>query len=115
MQRSQIAKLVTDFSKQHNVAIFSKSWCPFCAKVKSLFDSHNVKYEAYELDNLPEADCEMIQDHLKELTGIRSVPQIWLNGSFAGDSSKMTELAEDRSLFKMINNHDFDYNAYFKN
>jgi len=57
----------------------------------------------------------MIQDHLKELTGIRSVPQIWLNGSFAGDSSKMTELAEDRSLFKMINNHDFDYNAYFKN
>ena len=49
MQRSQVAKLVSDFSKQHQVAVFSKTWCPFCAKVKALFESHNVKYEAYEL------------------------------------------------------------------
>jgi thioredoxin reductase (NADPH) len=111
MQRSQIAKVVSDFSKKHNVAIFSKSWCPFCAKVKSLFDSHNVPYGAYELDKIPEADCEMIQDHLKEVTGIRSVPNVWVNGNFAGDSSKMTELAEARTLFKMINNHDFDYDV----
>ena len=109
MQRSQVAKLVSDFAKQHQVALFSKTWCPFCAKVKNLFESHNVKYEAYELDKIPEADCEMIQDHLKEVTGIRSVPNVWLNGSFAGDSSKMMELAEQRKLFKMISNHEFDY------
>jgi len=114
MQRSQVAKLVTDFAKQHKVAIFSKTWCPFCAKVKNLFDTHNVKYESYELDKLPggEADEAAFQDHLNEVTGIRSVPNVWLNGNFAGDSSKMVELAEARQLFKMINNHEFDYSAF---
>ena len=70
-----------------------------------------MKYEAYELDKIPEADCELIQDHLKEETGVRSVPNIWFHGKFFGDSSKLMETAEERNLFKLIGNHNYDYSA----
>lgn len=34
----------------HNVVIFSKSYCPYCAGVKKIFDKLGEKYIAYELD-----------------------------------------------------------------
>jgi glutaredoxin len=34
------------------VVIFSKTTCPFCDKVKELFRSLNMPYEALELDTM---------------------------------------------------------------
>lgn len=53
----------------------------------------------------------MIQDHLKEETGIRSVPNIWFHGKFFGDSSKLMATADERNLFKLISNHEYDYDV----
>jgi len=66
-----------------------------------------VVYDTMELDTLPEADMNIIQDILKEETGIRSVPNVWINNAFAGDSSAIYKQHQDFSLFKRI--HGFDY------
>lgn len=34
----------------NTVMVFSKTTCPFCTKIKNLFDSLGFKYEVLELD-----------------------------------------------------------------
>ena len=36
--------------------IFSKSFCPFCVKVKELFKSLDIEYTAVELDQIEEGE-----------------------------------------------------------
>ena len=38
--------------RDNKVIVFSKTTCPFCTKIKNLFDSLGFKYEALELDQL---------------------------------------------------------------
>ena len=38
--------------KDNKVIVFSKTTCPFCTKIKNLFDSLGFKYEVLELDQL---------------------------------------------------------------
>ena len=36
----------------NKVMMFSKTTCPFCVKIKQLFDSLKIKYEVLELDQI---------------------------------------------------------------
>ncbi|WAR25975.1 TRXR1-like protein [Mya arenaria] len=56
---------VTDLTKTHKVMVFSKSTCPFCVK-------------AIELDQ--EKDGSAIQATLADLTGQRTVPNVFIQG-----------------------------------
>ena len=42
----QVEKLITN----NKVMVFSKTTCPFCVKIKQLFDILKIKYEVLELD-----------------------------------------------------------------
>ena len=46
LSRAVIETLV----KEHRVVLFSKTWCPFCNKVKDLFNSKFIPYHKIELD-----------------------------------------------------------------
>ena len=59
--------------------IFSKSYCPFCNEAKSVFKELNAEYKSIELDNIEDGD--KIQKELFELTGQRTVPNIFINGT----------------------------------
>ena len=48
------AEQVEQFIKENKVMVFSKSTCPFCNKIKQLFDSLSIKYHAIELDQMGE-------------------------------------------------------------
>ena len=39
------ASIADDAINNNNVVVFSKSFCPFCTKVKDLLDSLHVRYE----------------------------------------------------------------------
>jgi len=45
-----ITDKVDSLIQANKVMIFSKSYCPFCNKVKALFANHNEIYNAIELD-----------------------------------------------------------------
>lgn len=79
----ETAKRVRNLIDTHAIMIFSKSYCPFCKKVKKLFGEElNVPYHAIELDHDPHGSD--IQDHLKELTGQKTVPNVFVNGQHIG-------------------------------
>jgi protein-disulfide isomerase len=47
-----IESFFNDLIKKHKIVIFSKTTCPFCAKVKDLFNSLNESYASLDLDEI---------------------------------------------------------------
>ncbi|KAF7637530.1 Glutaredoxin domain-containing protein, partial [Meloidogyne graminicola] len=69
----------------NKVVIFSKSFCPYCTKAKDALNTFNLLPGAMEVVEIEDrADCDQIQDYLKELTGQRSVPRVFIGGKFFG-------------------------------
>ncbi|KAH7923781.1 glutaredoxin [Leucogyrophana mollusca] len=70
----------------NTITVFSKTWCPYCAKAKKTIAQTfpNLKTEIVELDKLDEGD--EIQNYLQTLTGQRSVPNIFINKKHVGGS-----------------------------
>ena len=77
------AKIVDDTIGQNSVVIFSKSYCPFCTKVKDFFAGKGIEFIALELDTMGNQGAE-IQSALLERTRQSTVPSVWVNGKFIG-------------------------------
>ena len=45
-------EMVDQYVKNNKVMMFSKTTCPFCTKVKKLFDQEKIKFEVLELDQI---------------------------------------------------------------
>uniref|UniRef100_A0A914I1P3 Glutaredoxin domain-containing protein n=1 Tax=Globodera rostochiensis TaxID=31243 RepID=A0A914I1P3_GLORO len=82
---SSIKDFASGLIKTKPVVIFSKEYCPYCVKAKDAVRTFKLKPGALEIVELDKrADCDQIQDYLKELTGARSVPRVFIGGKFFG-------------------------------
>ncbi|KJE97197.1 glutaredoxin-C3 [Capsaspora owczarzaki ATCC 30864] len=93
-------KLIDEFVASNTVAIFSKSYCPYCKRVKALFDSIGVKYTAIELDTHP--DGSGIQSELINVTGQRTVPNVFVRGTHIGGSDDTHAAQKSGRLQKLL-------------
>jgi len=82
------------------VAVFSKSYCPYCKASKALLSELGAKYYTIELDQVD--DGAAIQDALEEISGQRSVPNIYIaqkhiggNSDLQGKKSELPTLLKD--------------------
>ena len=84
------------------VVIFMKSQCPFCKLAKQVLQKYvgtaikKSEYEEIVLDNNP--DANKIQDYLKEITGSRSVPRVFIHGKFVGGGEDIEKLDKSNQL-----------------
>ncbi|KAM3725802.1 putative monothiol glutaredoxin F10D7.3 [Dirofilaria immitis] len=70
--------------QNHQVVIFSKTYCHFSTKMKQLIKKYNIRDQRVMELNL-QPDMQLMQDYLKRRTGgIRTVPQLYVNGQFIG-------------------------------
>jgi len=69
------------------VAVFSKSYCPYCKATKSLLSELGAKYYTIELDQVD--DGSAIQAALGEMTGQTSVPNIFIAKKHIGGNSDL--------------------------
>ncbi|KAK8221353.1 thioredoxin-like protein, partial [Phyllosticta capitalensis] len=72
---------------ENAVAVFSKSYCPYCRATKSTLSELGAKFYAIELDQVD--DGAAIQDALEEMTGQRSVPNIFIDKKHIGGNSDL--------------------------
>ncbi|KAH6681891.1 putative glutaredoxin [Halenospora varia] len=72
---------------ENAVAVFSKSYCPYCRATKSLLDNLGAKYYSIELDQVD--DGAAIQAALKEINGQSSVPNIYISKEHIGGNSDL--------------------------
>ena len=73
--------------------IFGKSSCGFSSMAIKILSTLNVEYTAVQLDT--RTDGAAIQQELGELTGMRTVPSIWIEGKFIGGYSELTRVPEE--------------------
>jgi len=80
---SQIDQLVAE----HQMLVFSKSWCPYCRETIMLFQDRNVaNIKVVEVDYLgSENNQKIFMKALKERTGEHRVPQVFINHTYAGE------------------------------
>lgn len=78
--------------------IYTKTSCPYCVRAKNLFKEKNIDYIEYIISpgfdegSLLENQRYVTRDQLLEKApGAKTVPQIWLEGSYIGG---YTELAD---------------------
>jgi len=99
---------VTKAIEENSVMVFSKSWCPFCKKLKAAFKLNRIDFEAVELDELGTMGEDM-QKILLEQTGQKTVPSVFINGKHIGGSDTTMELLNAGTLFKPhTSEHDYD-------
>ena len=84
----------------HRLVIFSKSTCPFCLRCKLVLNNTGKSYHVVELDKVKEGS--QLQESISKLSGIRTVPQTFLDGEFLGDSSAISKLHDSGKLSKLF-------------
>ncbi|KAK3032095.1 hypothetical protein RJ639_036309 [Escallonia herrerae] len=82
------------------VVVFSKSYCPFCVSVKKLLAEIGATFKAIELDR--ESDGSDLQSALAELTGQRTVPNVFIGGKHVGGCDKTTAMYKAGQLVPLL-------------
>ncbi|KAL2279796.1 hypothetical protein FJTKL_13164 [Diaporthe vaccinii] len=75
---------------ENAVMVFSKSYCPYCRASKKTLQSAGAQFKVYELNE--ESDGSAIQDALEELSGQRTVPNIFFGKKHIGGNSDLDAL-----------------------
>ncbi|KAK7301543.1 hypothetical protein RJT34_12409 [Clitoria ternatea] len=71
------------------VAVFSKTYCGYCKRVKDLLNQLGASFKVIELDR--ENDGGDIQSALAEWTGQRTVPNVFIGGKHVGGCDNVLE------------------------
>ncbi|RME17356.1 MAG: glutaredoxin 3 [Bdellovibrio sp.] len=79
------------------VIIYSADYCPYCRRAKALLDSKGISYKEINLDNDPETKRKIM-----EQTGMRTIPQIFINGELVGGYSELYQLDQSGKLDQML-------------
>lgn len=79
------------------ITIYTKSYCPYCHRAKALLDSLNFKYD--EIDATTQT--EKLEPAIK-LSGIRTVPQIFVDGKFIGGCDDIHALHKKGQLLPLL-------------
>lgn len=79
------------------VKIYSKKTCPFCLRVISFFEAKGVEFEVVDLTLKP---GELAA--LKEKTGLRTVPQVFIGDELIGGCDDTLALDAEGKLDEML-------------
>ncbi|KAF4533494.1 hypothetical protein B566_EDAN000979 [Ephemera danica] len=94
--------------QQHKVMVFSKSFCPFCDKVKDTFKEINQSFESLELDTLGEWGAEL-QEALFTKTKQRTVPNVFVNQRHIGGCDATIAYHRSGQLKELLEGPVYDY------
>ncbi|KAJ8259079.1 hypothetical protein COCON_G00180910 [Conger conger] len=105
--RDEIKSRIQGLIDSSEVLVFSKSYCPYCVKVKDLFKQLNVKCNVLELDLMD--DGSHYQDTLLEMTGQKTVPNVFINKTHVGGCDKTLQAHQDGLLKQLLDGESYDF------
>lgn len=88
--------MIREKNEKYPVMVYSKSYCPYCGQVKGLFKKLQLDFQAVDLDEIHEG--EEVQDNLMQITGSRTVPQVFINGQYIGGCDEIMKLNSSGKL-----------------
>lgn len=75
------------------IEVYSTNFCPYCVRAKNLLEDLGLEYTEINL----EGKADELKA-LKERTGQRTVPQIFIDGEFIGGFSELSQLNSEGKL-----------------
>ncbi|CDW57402.1 glutaredoxin 1 [Trichuris trichiura] len=100
---SDAMSFVKKLISSKKVVVFTKRSCPYCAnvvKVLSFYDLPEDNFEVIDLEDRPDYDA--IMGSLKELTGARTVPRVFINEKSIGGSTDLDKIHKSGELGRML-------------
>jgi len=79
------------------VIVYAKEFCPFCKYAKALLRSKGVDFEEIDI-----GIDEALQEKIWQLSGRKTVPQIFVDGRPVGGFEELRELDASGELDKIL-------------
>lgn len=79
------------------IIMYTKGYCPYCTKAKTLLASKGLEFTEISLDIHPEKVEEMIEKSQR-----RTVPQIFINGKSVGGFDDIYALNQHGKLDELL-------------
>lgn len=95
-------QIVQEAISSHKVAVFSKSYCPFCKKAKQTLGSMLRPTDMFVMELDQRADGDAIQQVLSGMTGSSSVPKVFIGGQFIGGGDDTVAKAANGELAQLL-------------
>lgn len=80
------------------IEIYTKDWCPFCAKAKVLLSSKQLEYEEIDVTSNAVHEQEMVERSRR-----RTVPQIFIDEQSIGGYDDLAQLNATGELDQLLN------------
>ena len=82
-----------------SVKMYTTASCPYCVQAKRILVSHGVEnIDEIRVDNLPQERSKMM-----EITGRRTVPQIFIGATHVGGCDDLMALDSKGGLLPLLN------------
>ncbi|CAO3659762.1 unnamed protein product [Umbelopsis vinacea] len=94
-----IEQKVEEIIANNKVAVFSKSYCPYCRRAKETLKAL-TEFFVIELDQVEDGDA--IQEYLARKTGQRTVPNIFINQQHIGGCDDLLQAKASGKLQKLL-------------
>ena len=102
--QEKLIQFIKNENASHQVVIYSKSYCPHCKATKQLFQSlPNTQVKDIQIHDLDVIENgSLIQFHLKNITGSRTVPVVFVNNRYVGGNSDVQNLQQEGKLEALL-------------
>ena len=81
-----------------NVEIYTTKICPYCTRAKNLLNTKDVDFIEHDMTN----DDAGREELVRKSNGLRTVPQIFINGQHIGGCDRLYELEEKGELDRLL-------------
>ncbi|HXY75616.1 MAG TPA: glutaredoxin 3 [Steroidobacteraceae bacterium] len=81
------------------VLLYVTSWCPYCARARTLLGEKGVAFEEIDVDAIAGARSDM-----QTRSGRHTVPQIFIGGQHIGGAEDLEALDEAGRLDPLLHN-----------
>ncbi|EQC33525.1 glutaredoxin 3 [Saprolegnia diclina VS20] len=96
-------QFVKSLISQHGVVVFSKTTCPYCRMAKDVLGSVGARFHVVELNQMgDEPTGDDVQNACFQLTGQRTVPNVFVNGKSIGGGSDTAALQKAGKLVPLL-------------
>jgi glutaredoxin len=97
---TSVTGFIKNYISANKVMIFSKTYCPYCKRVKDFFQQGKIPFGHLELDTIDNGS--EIQNELHKMTGQRTVPSVWINEKFIGGCDDTLRLHKEGKLAPLL-------------
>ena len=81
-----------------DIEIYSTATCPYCVAAKKLLQSKGLVWRELRIDVDPAARAAMLQ----RAPGVRTVPQIFINGTYVGGFDQLAAAEHSGKLNELL-------------